>query len=483
MAEAFLSVHDMIHAAIRGQGGTASLRQIYAASQARGRIIYKRAGGSRLITSNEHWKSQIRHALYTSGRFRRAPGSTDEWQMAEGFGAGGPSTALIEVSVGEDQRQSAESAARAAARKGGRGAAKPRADRLVATGAPKRTSRGGGRRRGGKRTAPAAAAAAATTTTRARASVPAAAPPRGGGGGGGPTHARSAKGARPCKGEDAVAEVPGGSDRSNRQQASGPTAESTPPPSHRSRDTSPGAPPLAPLSERNGSAPGRRRGGKRRGAPGPAGPEGAKRAAPALNPALSDSDTGGDGRGTGPPRPPPVHLPLRLEEAAAAGPHPGGAPARAPAAAAAAAAAAWTVAALMEEEAVDVRELLRLSPVEAQAFTNMLLAYDRGLALRVQSVLQGAGSGGAPAVRVSGVAKVMVTTFLHSVACQRSLRSAAGAYLARPVPLVPGGDKGEAAGLAAAANSQLSAATTLGELSRARVGHSGPAAKPRARAA
>ena len=187
MAEAFLSVHDMIHAAIRGQGGTASLRQIYAASQARGRIIYKRAGGSRLITSNEHWKSQIRHALYTSGRFRRAPGSTDEWQMAEGFGAGGPSTALIEVSVGEDQRQSAESAARAAARKGGRGAAKPRADRLVATGAPKRTSRGGGRRRGGKRTAPAAAAAAATTTTRARASVPAAAPPREGGGAGRPT--------------------------------------------------------------------------------------------------------------------------------------------------------------------------------------------------------------------------------------------------------------------------------------------------------
>ena len=185
MAEAFLSVHDMIHAAIRGQGGTASLRQIYAASQARGRIIYKRAGGSRLITSNEHWKSQIRHALYTSGRFRRAPGSTDEWQMAEGFGAGGPSTALIEVSVGEDQRQSAESAARAAARKGGRGAAKPRADRLVATGAPKRTSRGGGRRRGEERTAPAPSAAAATTTTRARASVPAAAPPRGGGGGAG----------------------------------------------------------------------------------------------------------------------------------------------------------------------------------------------------------------------------------------------------------------------------------------------------------
>eukprot|EP00976_Prorocentrum_cordatum_P055456 1119210-Prorocentrum_minimum.AAC.7 len=31
------------------------------------------SGGSRNITSNEHWKSQIRHALYTSARFCRAP--------------------------------------------------------------------------------------------------------------------------------------------------------------------------------------------------------------------------------------------------------------------------------------------------------------------------------------------------------------------------------------------------------------------------
>ena len=27
--------------------------------------------GSRLLTANEHWKSQIRHALYTSPRFKR----------------------------------------------------------------------------------------------------------------------------------------------------------------------------------------------------------------------------------------------------------------------------------------------------------------------------------------------------------------------------------------------------------------------------
>lgn len=45
--------------------------QIYAVCQLHGRIAYKRAGGSRLITHNEHWKSQIRHALYTGERFQR----------------------------------------------------------------------------------------------------------------------------------------------------------------------------------------------------------------------------------------------------------------------------------------------------------------------------------------------------------------------------------------------------------------------------
>lgn len=45
--------------------------QIYAVCQASGRIAYKRSGGSRLIASNEHWKSQIRHALYTGERFQR----------------------------------------------------------------------------------------------------------------------------------------------------------------------------------------------------------------------------------------------------------------------------------------------------------------------------------------------------------------------------------------------------------------------------
>jgi len=49
----------------------AKLLQVYQACQLRGRIAYKKAGGSRLITHNDHWKSQIRHALYTCDRFQR----------------------------------------------------------------------------------------------------------------------------------------------------------------------------------------------------------------------------------------------------------------------------------------------------------------------------------------------------------------------------------------------------------------------------
>lgn len=45
--------------------------QIYRACEKRGRIAYKRSGGSRFITHNDHWKSQIRHALYTGDRFVR----------------------------------------------------------------------------------------------------------------------------------------------------------------------------------------------------------------------------------------------------------------------------------------------------------------------------------------------------------------------------------------------------------------------------
>ena len=99
--DAFSSVHDMIHAAINSYGAEATLRQVwcsfaavspqsastfasclmpalhvynlqvYQACEERGRIAYKRSGGSRLITHNDHWKSQIRHALYTCDRFKR----------------------------------------------------------------------------------------------------------------------------------------------------------------------------------------------------------------------------------------------------------------------------------------------------------------------------------------------------------------------------------------------------------------------------
>jgi len=49
----------------------AILKEIYATCEREGRIAYKHGKGSRLLTANEHWKSQIRHALYTSPRFKR----------------------------------------------------------------------------------------------------------------------------------------------------------------------------------------------------------------------------------------------------------------------------------------------------------------------------------------------------------------------------------------------------------------------------
>lgn len=80
--EAFSSVHDMIHAAINSYGQQAALKQVYQACQLKGRIAYKRAGGSRLITNNDHWKSQIRHALYTSDRFQRVAEGADMWMVS-----------------------------------------------------------------------------------------------------------------------------------------------------------------------------------------------------------------------------------------------------------------------------------------------------------------------------------------------------------------------------------------------------------------
>lgn len=79
-AQAFTSVHDLVHYALASQPNKrAGLRQIYATCKEKGRIASKHGGGCRLLTANEHWKSQIRHALYTSPRFKRAGDGTDEW--------------------------------------------------------------------------------------------------------------------------------------------------------------------------------------------------------------------------------------------------------------------------------------------------------------------------------------------------------------------------------------------------------------------
>ncbi|XP_075264833.1 uncharacterized protein LOC142356990 isoform X2 [Convolutriloba macropyga] len=95
--EAFSSIHDMIHAAILQFPPHASLQQIYHACQRRGRIAYKRSGGSRLITHNDNWKSQIRHALYTSGRFSRVQEGQDAWQLAKGNDSSEPSVTMVNI--------------------------------------------------------------------------------------------------------------------------------------------------------------------------------------------------------------------------------------------------------------------------------------------------------------------------------------------------------------------------------------------------
>jgi len=121
--DAYASVADLIHAAISANGGAATLKevsklprhpfygdcilstipvidhviptphmpvlvnvlQIYEVCDRNGRIAYRRADGSRLITTNDHWKSQVRHALYTGGRFERVPGNGEFWQLSQPF--------------------------------------------------------------------------------------------------------------------------------------------------------------------------------------------------------------------------------------------------------------------------------------------------------------------------------------------------------------------------------------------------------------
>ncbi|PRW33778.1 Winged helix-turn-helix DNA-binding domain [Chlorella sorokiniana] len=99
--DAYASVQDLIHTAILSNQGAASLKEIYAVCQSNGRIAYKRAGGSRLITHNEHWKSQIRHALYTGERFQRVPANPDMWQLVGAWATASPQLAKVLVRADE----------------------------------------------------------------------------------------------------------------------------------------------------------------------------------------------------------------------------------------------------------------------------------------------------------------------------------------------------------------------------------------------
>jgi len=100
--EAFASIHDMIHAAILQHGTHASLQQIYQACQERGRIAYKRASGSRLITHNNNWKNQIRHALYTSSKFARTSNQDNgSWKVADGQLSPRPSVVMVPIPADE----------------------------------------------------------------------------------------------------------------------------------------------------------------------------------------------------------------------------------------------------------------------------------------------------------------------------------------------------------------------------------------------
>jgi hypothetical protein len=74
--------------------------QIYEVCEEHGRIAYRRADGSRLITSNDHWKSQVRHALYTGGRFERVPSNGEYWQLTSA--SRGSAAELVKVLVRAD---------------------------------------------------------------------------------------------------------------------------------------------------------------------------------------------------------------------------------------------------------------------------------------------------------------------------------------------------------------------------------------------
>ena len=62
--------------------------------------------GSRLLTANEHWKSQIRHALYTSPRFKRVDDG-EAWSVANPHAAA-PEPISVRVYPGDDEAVAAQ---------------------------------------------------------------------------------------------------------------------------------------------------------------------------------------------------------------------------------------------------------------------------------------------------------------------------------------------------------------------------------------
>jgi len=106
-AQAFASVHDLVHHAILSRPDSrAILKEIYSTCEREGRIAYKHGKGSRLLTANEHWKSQIRHALYTSPRFKRVDDG-EAWSVSNPAAAA-PAPISVRVYPGDDEAVAAQ---------------------------------------------------------------------------------------------------------------------------------------------------------------------------------------------------------------------------------------------------------------------------------------------------------------------------------------------------------------------------------------
>lgn len=55
-----------------------------------------------MITQNAHWKSQIRHALYTNPRFMRCPDDTDLWTTSPSMANMRPKTCIVNLDDHDD---------------------------------------------------------------------------------------------------------------------------------------------------------------------------------------------------------------------------------------------------------------------------------------------------------------------------------------------------------------------------------------------